>query len=70
MTPEETNIIFYTTPNGQISIQVQYEDGSFWLTQRRMAELFGVDIRTINERLTSKTLCLDWGKNITFASNT
>jgi len=48
---EESNIIFYTTPNGQVSIQVQYEDGSFWLTQKRMAELFGVDVRTINEHL-------------------
>jgi hypothetical protein len=48
---QESNIIFYTTPNGQVSIQVQYEDGSFWLTQKRMAELFGVDVRTINEHL-------------------
>ena len=48
---EESNIIFYTTSNGQVSIQVQYEDGSFWLTQKRMAELFGVDVRTINEHL-------------------
>ncbi len=47
----ESSIIFYTTPNGQVSIQVQYEDGSFWLTQKRMAELFGVDVRTINEHL-------------------
>ncbi len=47
----ESNIIFYTTPNGQVSIQVQYEDGSFWLTQKRMGELFGVDVRTINEHL-------------------
>ena len=48
---KEPNIIFYTTPNGQVSVQVQYEDGSFWLTQKRMAELFGVDVRTINEHL-------------------
>ena len=51
MKKEEPSIIFYTTPNGQVSIQVQYEDGSFWLTQKRMAELFGVDVRTINEHL-------------------
>ena len=51
MNQSETNIIFYTTPNGQVSIQVQYEDGSFWLTQKRMAELFDVDVRTINEHL-------------------
>ena len=48
---QESNIILYTTPNGQVSVQVQYEDGSFWLTQKRMAELFGVDVRTINEHL-------------------
>ncbi|MDR1182023.1 MAG: virulence RhuM family protein, partial [Bacteroidales bacterium] len=48
---QESNILFYTTPNGQVSIHVQYEDGSFWLTQKRMAELFAVDVRTINEHL-------------------
>jgi hypothetical protein len=48
---QESNTIFYTTPNGQVSVQVQYEDGSFWLTQKRMDELFGVDVRTINEHL-------------------
>jgi hypothetical protein len=47
----ESNIIFYSTPNGQISVQVQYEDGSFWLTQKRMAELFGVESHTINYHL-------------------
>ena len=47
----ESNIIFYTTPNGQVSIQVQYEDGSFWLTQKRMAELFYVDVWTVNKHL-------------------
>ena len=51
MPSKESNIILYTTPNGQVSVQVQYEDGSFWLTQKRMAEMFGVDVRTINEHL-------------------
>ena len=51
MKSKESNIIFYTTPNGQVSVQVQFEDGSFWLTQKRMGELFGVDVRTINEHL-------------------
>ena len=48
---QESNIIFYTTPNGQVSVQVQYEDGSFWLTQKRMAELFGVESHTVNYHL-------------------
>lgn len=47
----ESNIILYTSDNGEVSIQVQYEDGTFWLTQKRMAELFGVNARTINEHL-------------------
>ncbi len=46
-----SNILLYTTATDQISVQVQYEDGTFWLTQKRMAELFGVDVRTINEHL-------------------
>lgn len=45
------NIILYTSNNGEVSIQVQYEDGTFWLTQKRMADLFGVNVRTINEHL-------------------
>lgn len=45
----ESNIIFYTNDNGNVSIQVRYEDGTFWLIQKRMAELFNVNISTINE---------------------
>lgn len=46
-----SNIILYTTDTGTVSVQVQYEDGTFWLTQRRMAELFGVEVNTINYHL-------------------
>ena len=47
----ESNIILYTSNNGEVSIQVQYEDGTFWLTQKRMADLFGVNVNTINYHL-------------------
>ena len=47
----ESNIILYTSNNGGVSIQVQYEDGTFWLTQKRMADLFGVNVNTINYHL-------------------
>lgn len=47
----ENNIILYTTPDGHVNVQVQFEDSTFWLTQKRMAELFGVNVRTINEHL-------------------
>lgn len=46
-----SNIILYTTDGGSVSVQVQYEDGTFWLTQKRMAELFGVEVNTINYHL-------------------
>ena len=47
----ENNIILYTTSDGRVNIQVQFEDGTFWLAQKRIAELFGVDVRTVNEHL-------------------
>ena len=47
----DSNIILYTTGTRDVSIQVQYEDGTFWLTQKRMAELFGVEVPTINYHL-------------------
>lgn len=46
-----SNIILYTTDNGNVSVQVQYEDGTFWFTQKRMAELFGVEVPTVNYHL-------------------
>lgn len=30
------------------SVELRYEDENIWLTQRLMAELYGVDVRTIN----------------------
>src|ERR1700744_2152043 len=44
-------ILFYTAPEGSSHIEVFYEDETFWLSQKKMAELFGVDVRTINEHL-------------------
>lgn len=47
----ESNILLYTNDKGDVSIQVHYENGTFWLTQKRMAALFGVKVSTINEHL-------------------
>ncbi len=44
-------IILYTTPQGGVRLEVIYHDETFWLSQKRMAELFGVDVRTISEHL-------------------
>lgn len=47
----EGEIILYRTAEGAARIEVLYEGETFWLSQRRMAELFGVDVRTVSEHL-------------------
>jgi hypothetical protein len=48
-----SEIILYTTPDGVARVEVSYEDETFWLPQRRIAELFGVAVPTVNEHLRS-----------------
>lgn len=51
LTQKEGEIIFYTTPDGAVHIEVFFQDESFWLSQKKMAELFGVEVHTINYHL-------------------
>ena len=46
-----TDIILYTTETGNIIVEVLFSDETFWLSQKRMAELFGVEVHTINYHL-------------------
>ena len=41
----------YSTPDGNVKVEIFVHNETVWLSQRRMAELFGVDISTINEHL-------------------
>ena len=43
--------LIFTSESGEESIEVRYEDETIWLSQKMMATLFDVDIRTINEHL-------------------
>lgn len=47
----DTNLIFYTTPQGNTRIDLAYDGETFWITQRKMAELFDVEVNTINYHL-------------------
>ncbi|TAK40818.1 MAG: cell filamentation protein Fic, partial [Saprospiraceae bacterium] len=49
--PQFNDILLYTTPDGMVKVEVLYEGETFWLSQKKMAELFGVDVRTISEHL-------------------
>ena len=46
-----TDFLIYTTPEGNVKIEAFLHDENIWLTQKRMAELFGVTIPTVNEHL-------------------
>lgn len=43
--------MFYTSPSGTVKVQVLVEDETLWSSQKGMAEIFDVDVRTINEHL-------------------
>jgi len=49
--PREGQIILYSTPEGAARIEVHFEDETFWLDQKRLAELFDVEIHTISYHL-------------------
>lgn len=49
--PQESDFLLYTSPDGDIRVDVLFHDETVWLTQKRMAELFGVDVRTISEHI-------------------
>lgn len=48
---ESSQFLLYTTESGKINIEVFLQEETVWLTQKRMSELFGVDVRTVNEHL-------------------
>ena len=48
---ELTDFLLYTTPNNNIKVETYLHNETLWLPQKRIAELFGVDVSTINEHL-------------------
>lgn len=42
-------LVFTAQPGA--GVEVRYEDGTIWLTQKLMAQLFDVDVRTVSEHL-------------------
>jgi len=48
---ELTDFLLYTTPNGEVKVDVFLHNEDIWLTQEKMAELFWKAKSTINEHL-------------------
>lgn len=57
MTPDvavrsmESSVLMYRSGHGKVQVQVIFDTNTFWLSQQRMAELFGVTVPTINYHL-------------------
>jgi len=50
---QQNDIIFYTTSTGNVKLEVIFNDETFWLTQKSIAELFGVKVPAISKHLSN-----------------
>ena len=48
---ELTEFLLYTSPNGKTKVEVFLHDETLWLSQKRIAELFGVGVPAISKHL-------------------
>jgi hypothetical protein len=46
-----TEFLIYTAPDGKVKVEIFLREENLWLTQKRMADLFGVGIPAINKHL-------------------
>jgi hypothetical protein len=44
-------IVIYETSKKEVSLKVQFENETVWLSQKQMGELFDKNVRTINEHI-------------------
>lgn len=48
-----SEIILYSSPDGEARVEVTYEGDTFWLTQKQIADLFAVDRSVITKHLSN-----------------
>ncbi len=51
MKKEKKQLAIYQAENGAIELREDFDNDTIWATQKQMAEVFGVDVRTINEHI-------------------
>ena len=51
-TSVEGNVLIYRSSTGKVNVNVLFSQETFWLSQKRMSELFNVALSTINYHLT------------------
>lgn len=58
-----SEFLIFTQQEGEKGIEARYEEGTIWLTQKLMAELFDVTVPTINEHLKNVFESLELDQN-------
>jgi hypothetical protein len=48
---ELTDFLLYTSPNGKVKVEVILNGETVWLTQKSIAQLFGVNVPAISKHL-------------------
>ncbi len=48
---KKPRFINYTVVNKNLTLKVAFFEGEVWLTQKQLAEIFGIKVATINEHL-------------------
>jgi hypothetical protein len=49
--PQSNDVIIYSSPDGEVRVEVVFQNETFWLTINRMAELFGTTKQAISQHL-------------------
>ncbi len=54
-TPSEgfNEILLYTTPNGKVKVEIYLQNETIWLSQQKIADLFGVQRPAISKHLSN-----------------
>lgn len=50
---EISNFALYTTPNGDVNLDILLQDENLWLTQKEISDLFGVSKSTVSHHLSN-----------------
>jgi hypothetical protein len=48
---DQNRFLLYTAPDGAVKVDVYFQNETLWLTQKALAELFGVQVPAINKHL-------------------
>jgi hypothetical protein len=65
-----TEFLLYTTPNGKVKVEIFLHDETVWLTQEKIAKLFGVDRSVVTKYLQNIFQEGELDKNLTYAKIT